>query len=55
MIHEMRNYAESRSVKFYPKIITMDKWEAYRAAVNTEFPESQIYLCDWHEGKRIIH
>ncbi len=50
----MRNYAASHSVKFFPDIVTMDKWEAYRAAVEMELPGSQIHLCDWYESKVIF-
>ena len=44
--HSIKN-----DIKLNPKWLAMDKWEPYLAAARKHFPNTQIVLCDWHEGK----
>ncbi|RIB30177.1 hypothetical protein C2G38_2027068 [Gigaspora rosea] len=43
-------YSIDNGVQLNPKWLAMDKWDPYLAAAKKHFPNTQVILCDWHEG-----
>ena len=44
-------YSVTNGIQPNPKWLTIDKWDPYLMAAKKYFPNTQIVLCDWHEGK----